>query len=71
MPMQQGPPWFESEGGPRAHAAGASMTPTRRRPAPPRRCCGGLDDPNAREGPAPTPQGPLRSHSEEKAPAPM
>ena len=49
--MQRGPQCSQSEGGPRANAAGASMIPKQRRP--PRPCGGGgLNDPNAKEAPA-------------------
>ena len=47
--MLQGPWWSQSEGGPLAHVAGASVVPKRRRPPCP--CGGGLGGPKAKEAP--------------------
>ena len=50
-PMRRGPWWSRSEGGPLAHAAGASVVTKRRRP--PRPCGRGLGGPKAKEAPSP------------------
>ena len=56
-------PWCsQSEGGPLAHAMGASVVPKRRRP--PRPCVGGLGGPKAKEAPSPMQWGPWWSQSE-------
>ena len=60
--MRWGPPWSQSEGGPLAHAVGASVVPKRRRP--PRPCGGGLGDPKAKEAPSPMRWGPRWSQKE-------
>ena len=49
--MRRGSLWSQSEGGPLAHAAGASVFPKRRRP--PRPCSGCLGGPKAKEAPSP------------------
>ena len=49
MPSLRGLWWSQSEGGPHAHAMGASMIQTRRRH--PRPCLGGLGAPKAKEAP--------------------
>ena len=46
----------QSEGGPRANGAGASVVPKRSRPT--RRCGGGLGGPKAKEAPTPMWWGP-------------
>ena len=61
-PTRRAARWSQREGGTRAHATGALMTQTRRRP--PRPCLGGLGDPNMQEVPAPTWRGPRWSQSE-------
>ena len=60
--MGPGPRWSQSEGGPLAHAAGASMVPKRRRP--PRRWGGGLGVRKAKEAPLPMRPGLRWSQSE-------
>ena len=60
--MRWGPRWSQSEGGPLAHAVGASVVPKRRRPPRPRG--GGLGGPKAKEAPTPTRCGPQWSQSE-------
>ena len=57
--MRRVPWWPQSEGGPLAHAAGASVVPKRRRPPCPR--AGG---PKAKEAPSPMRWGPRWSQSE-------
>ena len=47
--MPWGPWWSQREGGPHAHAVGASVIPKRKRP--PRPCGGGLGDHKAKEAP--------------------
>ena len=71
--MQWAPRWSQIEGGllaqskggglggAKAHAAGASVVPKRRRP--PRPCGGGLGDPKAKEVPSPMCRGPRWSQS--------
>ena len=59
--MRRGTRWFQSEGGPLAHAAGASVVPKwKRRPRP---CSGGLGGPEVEEAPSPMRQGARWSHS--------
>ena len=55
-PQRRGPRWSQSEGGPLASAAGASMVPKRKRP--PRLSGGGLDGPKAKKAPSPQRRGP-------------
>ena len=54
-PQRRGPRWSESERGPLASAAGASVVPKRRRP--PRLSGGGLGDPKAKKAPSPQRRG--------------
>ena len=61
MPLRRGPQWSQNKRGPRAHAAGAAMIPTRRRPRG--RCSGGLGGPIAEEAPTPMRRGPRWSQS--------
>ena len=61
-PTRRGPRWSQSEGGPRAHATGASMIQTRKRP--PCQRGEGLGGPKAKEAPAPTRRGPRWFQSE-------
>ena len=49
--MRRGPRWSQSEGGPLADAAEASLVPKRRRS--PRPCGGGLGGPKAKEDSSP------------------
>ena len=60
--MRWGPRWSQSEGGPHAHAVGASVVPKRWRLQRP--CGGGLGGPKAKEAPTPTRWGPRWSQSE-------
>ena len=54
--MRHGHWWSQSEGGPLAHAAGASVVPKPWRP--PRPCGGGLAGPKEKEAPSPMQWGP-------------
>ena len=54
--MRWGPRWSQNEGGPLAHAVGASVVSKRRRL--PRPCDGGLGGPKMKEAPAPMRWGP-------------
>ena len=60
--MRRGPRLSQSEGGPHAHAVGASVAPKRWRP--PRPCGGGLGDPKAKEAPSPMRRRPRWSQSD-------
>ena len=62
--MRQGPPWYQSGGGPRPHAAGASVVPKGKEAPPP--CGGGLASPNAEEAHTPMQRGPRWSQSGKK-----
>ena len=71
-PQRRGPRWSQSEGGPLASAAGASVVPKPKRPLasaagasmvpkrkrPPRLSGGGLDGPKANKAPSPQRRGP-------------
>ena len=61
-PQRRGPRWSQSEGGPLASAAGASVVPKPRRPS--RLSGGGLDGPKAKEAPSPQQRGPRWSQSQ-------
>ena len=54
--MRRGPRLISKQRGPRAHAAGASMKPKRRRPA--RQGGGGVDETKAKEAFLPLRRGP-------------
>ena len=67
-PQRRGPRWSQSQRGPLAPAAGASVVPKRRRP--PRLNGGGLGDPRAKEAPSPQRRGP-RCPKAKEAPSPQ
>ena len=60
--MRRGPRWSRSERGPLAHAAGASVVPSRK--SPPRPSGGSLCDAKAKEAPSPLQWGSRWSQSE-------